>query len=122
LKPNVPLLLAPAIPEADHYGFSMMFETDRLLARHFGKEDQDDFAALCADVAVMRFVGDGTTLERAEVARWIGICQEKIRGTWLWDIGDLRTIRRRRFIQATSNPSRLQPNSVWKKFRLPTAR
>lgn len=54
-----------------------MFETDRLTARHFEKADLDDFAALCADVEVMRFVGDGTTLERAEVAHWIDVCQEK---------------------------------------------
>lgn len=47
------------------------------MARHFEKTDLDDFAALCADVEVMRFVGDGTTLERAEVARWIDVCQEK---------------------------------------------
>jgi RimJ/RimL family protein N-acetyltransferase len=55
----------------------MMFETDRLRARHFEEADLDDFAALCADAEVMRFVGDGTTLERAEVAHWIDVCQEK---------------------------------------------
>jgi RimJ/RimL family protein N-acetyltransferase len=55
----------------------MMFETDRLFARHFQKEDLDDFAALCADVEVMRFVGDGRTLELSEVAHWIEVCQEK---------------------------------------------
>lgn len=55
----------------------MMFETDRLLARHFEKADLDDFAALCADADVMRFVGDGRALERAEVAHWIDVCQEK---------------------------------------------
>jgi RimJ/RimL family protein N-acetyltransferase len=55
----------------------MMFETDRLRARHFEEADLDDFAALCADIEVMRFVGDGTTLERGEVAHWIDVCQEK---------------------------------------------
>lgn len=55
----------------------MMLETDRLFARHFEKEDLDDFAALCADAEVMRFVGDGTTLERSQVAGWIDVCQEK---------------------------------------------
>ena len=54
-----------------------MFETGRLRVRHFVDNDLDDFAALCADPAVMRFVGDGTTLDRADVARWIRICQEK---------------------------------------------
>ncbi|MCQ2001038.1 GNAT family N-acetyltransferase [Arthrobacter zhaoxinii] len=55
----------------------MMFETDRLEARHFADEDLEDFAALCADPAVMRFVGDGTTLDRSEVAGWIQVCKEK---------------------------------------------
>lgn len=55
----------------------MMFETDRLRARQFIPADLDDFAALCADSEVMRFVGAGTTLEPAEVAHWIDVCQEK---------------------------------------------
>lgn len=55
----------------------MMFETARLRARHFEETDLDVFTALCADIQVMRFVGDGTTLERAEVAHWIDVCQEK---------------------------------------------
>ena len=54
-----------------------MFETERLLVRHFEYGDLDDFAALCADPLVMRYVGDGTTLPRAEVERWIGVCQVK---------------------------------------------
>lgn len=55
----------------------MMFETSRLWARHFREDDLDEFAALCADSEVMRFVGDGSTLTRAEVAHWIDVCQEK---------------------------------------------
>ena len=54
-----------------------MFTTERLLVRHFRPGDLDDFATLCADPLVMRYVGDGTPLPRAEVARWIGVCQEK---------------------------------------------
>ena len=54
-----------------------IFTTERLSVRHFRLDDLDDFAVLCADPQVMRYVGDGTTLPRAEVARWIGICQEK---------------------------------------------
>ena len=54
-----------------------LFETERLLVRHFGPDDLDDFAALCADSEVMRYVGDGETLPRGEVARWIEICQTK---------------------------------------------
>jgi RimJ/RimL family protein N-acetyltransferase len=55
----------------------MIFETSRLLARHFEADDLEEFATLCADARVMRFVGDGSSLGRAEVARWIEICQEK---------------------------------------------
>ncbi|GAA1114856.1 GNAT family N-acetyltransferase [Arthrobacter flavus] len=55
----------------------MMFETSRLYARHFKDDDLDEFAALCADSEVMRFVGDGPILTRDEVAHWIEVCQEK---------------------------------------------
>jgi [ribosomal protein S5]-alanine N-acetyltransferase len=54
-----------------------MFETEHLLVRHFGLDDLDAFAELCADAVVMRFVGPGTPLPRSEVERWIDICQEK---------------------------------------------
>lgn len=54
-----------------------MFETDRLIVRHFTSTDLDAFAALCADPQVMRYVGDGTTLSRAEVQGWIAVCQQK---------------------------------------------
>jgi RimJ/RimL family protein N-acetyltransferase len=48
-----------------------VFETERLFVRHFAPDDLDDFAALCADPVVMRYVGDGQTLPRSEVALWI---------------------------------------------------
>ncbi|HEX6682184.1 MAG TPA: GNAT family N-acetyltransferase [Candidatus Limnocylindrales bacterium] len=54
-----------------------MFRTERLMARHFEPRDLDDFAALCADPVVMRFVGDGSTLGRDDVAYWIEVCQRK---------------------------------------------
>lgn len=54
-----------------------LYETDRLIVRHFNAADLDDFAALCADQRVMRYMGDGITLPRSEVARWIDICQDK---------------------------------------------
>lgn len=57
-----------------------IFETERLLVRHFVPDDLDDFAAICADPAVMHFMGDGETLSREEVARWIDICQDKYTG------------------------------------------
>jgi RimJ/RimL family protein N-acetyltransferase len=54
-----------------------MFRTERLLVRRFHPGDLDDFAALCADPAVMRFVGDGDTLSRDDVAYWIEVCERK---------------------------------------------
>lgn len=54
-----------------------MFATERLLVRHFQPDDLDNFAALCADPHVMRFVGDGATLPRSGVEQWIDICQTK---------------------------------------------
>lgn len=54
-----------------------LFATDRLYVRHFTPDDLDDFAALCADAEVLRYVGDGSTLSRQEVAGWIDICQQK---------------------------------------------
>ncbi len=54
-----------------------MFRTERLTVRHFQPHDLDDFAALCADPAVMRYVGDGSTLDRADVAYWIEVCERR---------------------------------------------
>ena len=54
-----------------------MLETERLLVRHFQTDDLDAFAELCADPEVMRYVGDGTTLSRAEVEHWLEVCQNK---------------------------------------------
>lgn len=57
----------------------VLFETERLLVREFRPADLDDFAALCGDPEVMRYVGDGTVLGRADVASWIEVCQGKYR-------------------------------------------
>jgi RimJ/RimL family protein N-acetyltransferase len=54
-----------------------LFETDRLIVRHFQHEDLDDFAALMADPLVVRYMGDGNTLPREDVARWIDVCHHK---------------------------------------------
>lgn len=54
-----------------------MFETERLLVRHFCPDDLDAFAELRADPEVMRYVGDGVTLSRSKVARWIEVCGDK---------------------------------------------
>lgn len=57
----------------------ILIETPRMLARQFVPDDLDDFAALCANADVMRFMGDGTTLPREMVARWIDVCQVRYR-------------------------------------------
>ena len=54
-----------------------IYQTERLEVRHFQMTDLDNFAALCEDARVMRYVGDGTILDRKEVAAWISICQQK---------------------------------------------
>ena len=56
---------------------TICFETERLMVRHFTPADLDDFASLCADPQVMRYMGDGNTLSRSAVAAWIDICQRK---------------------------------------------
>jgi RimJ/RimL family protein N-acetyltransferase len=38
--------------------------TARLRLRQFREDDLDAFAAMCADAEVMRYVGDGSTLDR----------------------------------------------------------
>lgn len=54
-----------------------LFVTERLVVRQFQAADLDVFADLCADPRVMRYVGDGATLPRSEVARWIEVCRER---------------------------------------------
>jgi len=56
---------------------AVLFRTNRLTVRQFDYGDLDEFAALCADPRVMRYVGDGRPLPRREVERWISVCHEK---------------------------------------------
>lgn len=55
----------------------MMFETERLYARHMGLQDLDGLAALCADPLAMQYMDDGSTLTREQCDGWIGVCQVK---------------------------------------------
>ncbi|QNM96073.1 GNAT family N-acetyltransferase [Chitinimonas koreensis] len=52
--------------------------TERLQLRAWRAEDLDDFAALTADAAVMRWVGDGSVLDRARTAVWIERANQNI--------------------------------------------
>ncbi|MDP9344788.1 MAG: GNAT family N-acetyltransferase, partial [Actinomycetota bacterium] len=60
--------------------------TERLLLRRFGPADADAFAALNADPEVMRFIGDGTPLSRAQsdelLARIAGHWRTHAFGLW----------------------------------------
>ncbi len=56
---------------------AQLFETDRLIVRQFTPRDAAALAAVCADPQVMRYVGDGNPLSRAEVEQWIAICRQK---------------------------------------------
>lgn len=55
----------------------MIFETPRLIVRHFTRADFDAFAALCADPTVMQYMGDGYVLPPESVEKWIEVCQVK---------------------------------------------
>lgn len=56
---------------------TQFFETERLIIRGIEYDDLDAFAALCADPIAMQFMGDGETLDRKTVEKWIGICHKK---------------------------------------------
>ena len=56
-----------------------MFETERMIVRHFEADDLDAIDAITGDAEVSRYVGDGTPLPRSEAARWIGVSQNNYR-------------------------------------------
>ena len=60
--------------------------TDRLILRAFRDDDLDAYAAMCADPEVMRYIGDGKTLSRAETWRLIAFYTGhwQLRGFGLW--------------------------------------
>jgi RimJ/RimL family protein N-acetyltransferase len=55
-----------------------MIETPRLLLRRWKRDDLDDYAAICSDPEVMRWIGDGSTLTRDQSADQI----ERIEKHW----------------------------------------
>lgn len=65
--------------------------TERLQLRAWRVEDLDDFAALTADAAVMRWVGDGSVLDRARTAVWIERANQNIAR---WGFGTHAVIER----------------------------
>ncbi|EDX83441.1 acetyltransferase, GNAT family [Synechococcus sp. PCC 7335] len=49
----------------------IFFETERLLFRRFEQCDLDELARISADVAVIRYVGNGRPLTREKTQTWI---------------------------------------------------
>ena len=76
-------------------------ETERLLLRQFLESDLDEYARMCAEPEVMRYIGDGRTLARDEAWRsmasalghWVlrgyGLyaCEEKVTGRFVGRVG-----------------------------------
>jgi RimJ/RimL family protein N-acetyltransferase len=63
-------------------------QTDRLTLRLFRESDLDDYAAMCADPEVMRYLGEGKTFSRAEAWRSMAAVMGHwhFRGYGLWAV------------------------------------
>lgn len=63
-------------------------ETERLLMRPWREQDLDAYAEMCADAAVMRYIGSGRTLDRDEAWRQIALSlgHWDLRGYGLWAV------------------------------------
>jgi len=62
--------------------------TERLVLRPFRQEDADDYAELCADPEVMRFLGDRRALGRDEAWRQMAMLAGhwQLRGFGMWAV------------------------------------
>ena len=67
--------------------------TDRLHLRMFREDDLDAYATICADPEVMRYLGDGRTLGRAEAWRQMAMIlgHWQLRGYGLWAVEERAT-------------------------------
>lgn len=70
-------------------------ETARLRLRPWREDDLDGYAAMCADADVMRYIGSGSTLSRADawrsMAMFVGHWELRGFGTWAVEERDTRT-------------------------------
>jgi RimJ/RimL family protein N-acetyltransferase len=68
-------------------------ETERLWLRAFREEDLDAYAAICADPEVMRYLGDGRALSRADAWRQMALIigHWTLRGYGLWAVEERAT-------------------------------
>jgi RimJ/RimL family protein N-acetyltransferase len=64
----------------------IVLETERLRLRPFREDDLDAYAHICADAEVMRYIGDGRTLSRADAWRQMAffLGHWHLRGFGLW--------------------------------------
>src|SRR5829696_4722730 len=60
--------------------------TERLILRPFRDEDLDTYAEICADPEVMRYLGDGTPLDRVGAWRQLAfiVGHWQLKGFGLW--------------------------------------
>jgi RimJ/RimL family protein N-acetyltransferase len=65
-----------------------MLATERLILRMFRESDFDSYAAMCADIEVMRYLGDGKPLTRSDAWRSMAfiIGHWQLRGYGLWAV------------------------------------
>lgn len=54
----------------------IVFETERLLVRYLCDDDFEAFSALCSDLEINRYMGDGQPLTTEQTRAWIQISQE----------------------------------------------
>jgi len=67
--------------------------TERLLLRPFRDEDLDAYAAICSDPEVMRYLGDGKPLSRADAWRQMALISGHwhLRGYGMWAVEETQT-------------------------------
>lgn len=65
-----------------------ILETDRLILRMFREEDFEDYAAICADPEVTRYLAEGKPLTRAEAWRQMAMIlgHWQLRGYGIWAV------------------------------------
>jgi RimJ/RimL family protein N-acetyltransferase len=70
-------------------------ETERLILRMFQEADFEQYAAICADRDVMRYLGEGKTLNRWEAWRQLAmiIGHWHLRGYGLWAVEERKSGR-----------------------------
>lgn len=63
-------------------------DTERLILRMFRDADLDDYAEICADPEVMRYLGEGRPLSRAEAWRQMAMIvgHWELRGYGIWAV------------------------------------